>query len=119
MTSSTNISAAILLVWCMATFSATAAPAVVGTAPDISGVIKGGTPIQRIATGYKGLDDPIGLRDGTLVFSEPEALRLHHLNTRTGEISVLVAQSNQSHGVTEDAQGRLISAQALDGSTRI
>jgi gluconolactonase len=94
-------------------------PVAAGTATDIPGVVKGGTPIERIVTGYKGLDDPIGLKDGTLVFSEPEALRLHHLNTRTGEVSVLVAQSNESHGVTEDAQGRLISAQAWDGSTRI
>jgi gluconolactonase len=34
-------------------------------------------------------------------------------------VSVLVADSNESHGVTEDAKGRLISAQAWDGSTRI
>lgn len=95
------------------------APAVVGAATQIPGVVKGGSPIQRIVTGYKGLDDPIGLRDGTLVFSEPEGLRLHRLNTQTNEDSVLVAQSNESHGVTQDSEGRLISAQAWDGSTRI
>jgi len=95
------------------------APAVVGAAVDIPGVVKGGTPIERILTGYNGLDDPIGLTDGTLVFSEPEARRLHTMNTRTNEVSVLVADSNESHGVTEDARGRLISAQAWDGSTRI
>src|SRR5258706_15862058 len=96
-----------------------AAPAVVGAATEIPGVVKGGSPIQRILQGYKGLDDPIGLRDGTLVFSEPDARRLHRLNTRTNEASVLVADSNESHGVTEGAQGRLISAQAWYGSTRI
>jgi gluconolactonase len=74
------------------------APALVGTANEIPGVVKGG---------------------GTLVFSEPDGLRIHRLNPRTDEVSVLVAQSNESHGVTEDAQGRLISAQAWDGSTRI
>jgi hypothetical protein len=88
------------------------APAVAGAAGDIPGVVKGGTPIQRILTGYDGLDDPIGLSDGTLVFSEPGARRLHRLNTRTNEASVLVAESNESHGVTEAARGRLISAQA-------
>jgi gluconolactonase len=41
------------------------------------------------------------------------------LNPRTNEVSVLVADSNESHGVTEDARGRLISAQAWYGSTRI
>jgi gluconolactonase len=95
------------------------APAVVGTAVDIPGVVKGGTPIERILTGYDGLDDPIGLTDGTLVFSEPGARRLHRLNPRTNEVSVLVADSNESHGVTQDSKGRLISAQAWEGSTRI
>src|ERR1051325_7103644 len=95
------------------------APAVAGAAVEIPGVVKGGTPIERILTGYDGLDDPIGLTDGTLVFSEPATRRLHRLNPRTNEVSVLVADSNESHGVTEDARGRLISAQAWDGSTRI
>lgn len=94
-------------------------PAVVGAATEIPGVVKGGSPIERILQGYKGLDDPIGLRDGTLVFSEPDGRRLHRLNPRTNEVSVLVAQSNESHGVSEDSAGRLISAQAWDGSTRI
>ena len=94
-------------------------PVVAGAAVDIPGVVKGGTPIERILTGYDGLDDPIGLTDGSLVFSEPGARRLHRLNTRTNEASVLVAESNESHGVTEDARRRLISAQAWYGSTRI
>ena len=95
------------------------APAAVGVAVDIPGVVKGGTPIERIQTGFDGLDDPIGLTDGTLVFSEPGARRIHGMNTRTNEVSVLVAESNESHGVTEDSAGRLISAQACAGSTRI
>ena len=95
------------------------APAVVGSAVAIPGVVRGGAPIERILTGFEGLDDPIGLTDGTLVFSEPGARRLHRMNTQTNQASVLVAESNESHGVTEDAKGRLISAQAWDGSTRI
>src|SRR5262245_30978367 len=74
---------------------------VVGTATEIPGVVAGGAPIRRIIEGYKGLDDPIGLMDGTLVFSEPDGLRLHRLNTETDEASVLVADSNESHGVTQ------------------
>jgi gluconolactonase len=98
---------------------ASAAPVAVGTAADIPGVVKGGTTIDRILTGFNGLDDPIGLTDGSLVFSEPGARRIHRLNPATGLVSVLVADSNESHGITEDAKGRLISAQAWDGSTRI
>jgi gluconolactonase len=92
---------------------------VVGAATEIPGVVQGGSGIQRILTGYNGLDDPIGLMDGSLVFAEPDALRLHRLDTETNEVSVLVAESNESHGVSQDSGGRLISAQAWDGSTRI
>jgi gluconolactonase len=113
------VTAAVAVLFAPLYVAAAEAPAVVGAATDIPGVIKGGSPIQRIVTGYKGLDDPIGLKDGSLVFSEPDARRLHRLNTQTGEVSVLVAESNESHGTTQDSQGRLISAQALDGSTRI
>jgi gluconolactonase len=94
-------------------------PAAVGVATDIPDVVEGGTPIERIQTGYQGLDDPIGLTDGTLLFSDPGARRIHQLDTATNEVSVLVAESNESHGVIEDSTGRLISAQAWDGSTRI
>ena len=97
----------------------TTAPAPVGTAVAITGVARAGAPIERIVTGFDGLDDPIGLTDGSLVFSEPGARRIHRLNTTTNAVSVLVADSNESHGVSEDATGRLISAQAWDGSTRI
>jgi gluconolactonase len=93
------------------------APVKVGVATEIAGVVKGGTPIERVLTGFDGLADPIGLTDGTLVFSEPGARRLHRLDKN--QVSVLVAESNESHGVTQDASGRLISAQAWDGSTGI
>src|SRR6185436_18190756 len=86
------IAAALVSLAPLSVFSAPA-PAVVGTATEIPGVVKGGSPIQRIIQGYKGLDDPIGLRDGTLVFSEPDARRLHRLNTQTDAASVLVADS--------------------------
>lgn len=93
--------------------------AVGNVATEIPGIVKAGTPIVRVLAGYDGLDDPIGLVDGSLVFSEPNARRLHRLNTTTNEATVLVANSNESHGVTQDSRGRLISAQAWDGSTRI
>jgi hypothetical protein len=83
-------------------------PVVVGSTTEIPGVVRNGTPIERILTGFNGLDDPIGLTDGSLLFSEPNTRRIHRLNTATNEVSVLVAESNESHGVTEDAKGRLM-----------
>ena len=94
-------------------------PVTMGTATAIPGVVAGGTPIERILTGFDGLDDPIGISDGTILFSEPNARRIHRLDPRTNAVSVLVAESNESHGITEDSKGRLITAQAWDGATRI
>lgn len=94
-------------------------PVTVGSTMDIPGVVKVGTSIERILTGFDGLDDPIGISDGTVLFSEPNARRIHRLNPRTNEVSVLIAESNESHGITEDGKGRLITAQAWDGSTGI
>ena len=84
MTLRTRVAAAAVALVCAAPFYVfgAQAPAVVGAATDIPGVVKSGSPIQRIVTGYKGLDDPIGLVDGSLVFSEPDARRLHRLTRR-------------------------------------
>jgi gluconolactonase len=95
------------------------APVVVGAAPEIPGVVERGSQIHRILEGYDGLDDPLGMADGSLVFAEPGARMLHLLNTETEEVSVLVADSNESHGVNQDSQGHLISVQAWDGSQQV
>ena len=92
---------------------------VVGLTTEIPGVVEEGSEINRILTGFNGLDDPIGLMDGRLLFAEPDGLRIHSLDTATSAVSVLVAESNESHGITQHPDGHLISAQAWDGSTRI
>src|SRR6185295_1923649 len=58
----TKIAVVAVALACLAPLSvfSAPAPAVVGTATEIPGVVKGGSPIQRIIQGYKGLDDPIG-----------------------------------------------------------
>lgn len=94
-------------------------PTVVGWSTAVPGVVEDGAEIVRVIEGYNGLDDPIGLGDGSLLFSEPDALRIHRIDTATDRVSVLVAESNESHGITQHADGHLISAQAWDGSTRI
>ena len=95
------------------------APVVIGYSTAVPGVVEDGSEIYRIVEGYDGLDDPLGLADGSLVFAEPGAGRLHLLNTETDEITVLVADSNESHGVNQDSEGRLISVQAWDGSQQV
>ncbi|MFL2546164.1 MAG: SMP-30/gluconolactonase/LRE family protein [Candidatus Rariloculaceae bacterium] len=92
---------------------------IVGQTTGIPGVVAEGAEIRRILTGYNGLDDPIRLENGSLVFAEPDALKIHSLDPATNEVTVLVAESNESHGISQHADGHLISAQAWDGSTRI
>jgi gluconolactonase len=53
-----------------------------------------------------------------LVFSEPDASRILVLDN-TNHVSTLVEQSNETHGMTWDSNGRLVSAQSRSGQTRI
>jgi hypothetical protein len=105
MTPRTNIAVVAVTLVLLAPFcvACAEAPAVVGTATEIPGVVEGGSPIQRLLEGYKGLDDPIGLTDGTLVFSEA-GWAVHRMNTETSEVPVLVAQSMNPR--RERARGR-------------
>jgi len=87
-------------------------------APDIAGVIKGGTAPQLIAAGLNGADDPVWIPTIGLVFSEPNAnriVRLSDVNTLTTFVGGLHAPL----GMTFDSQGRLISLQSEAGFTSV
>src|SRR5687768_1668054 len=45
-------------------------------APDIAGVVKGGTKVQFIKDGFQGTEGPIGMPDGSLIFTETNANRI-------------------------------------------
>ena len=45
-------------------------------APDIPGVVAGGTRVQVIKDGFQGTEGPISLSDGTLIFAETNASRV-------------------------------------------
>jgi gluconolactonase len=104
--------------WSGRTHSQTPGPAVQLIAPDIPGVIAKGTRVELVRGGLAGADDPIAVPGVGLVFSEPDASRVVVLDANN-RITTLVEQSNESHGMTLDARGRLISAQSRDRQTRI
>ena len=85
-------------------------------APDIAGVIKGGTRPALIATGLQGADDPIWLPGTGLVFSEPRANRVVRLASDDTLIP-FVENLRSPLGMTLDRSGRLISLQSEDGHT--
>src|SRR3989454_10688448 len=60
---------------------------------DIPGIVKAGTKIELVKGGLDGTDDPIGLPDGTTLFTEPPANRIWKID-QTGRISVFRENSN-------------------------
>jgi hypothetical protein len=69
------------------------APAAQMVAPDIPGVVLGGTRVELVQDGLAGADDPIAVPGVGLVFSEPDASRILVLDDKN-HISTLVEQSN-------------------------
>src|SRR5205085_5584471 len=60
---------------------------------DIPGVVKAGTTIQLVKDNLDGTDDPIGLPDGTLLFTEPNANRIFKID-KTGRIATFREHTN-------------------------
>jgi gluconolactonase len=94
------------------------APAVWAQAPanqtvvrDIPGIVKAGTPIVVIKNGLAGADDPIGLPDGSVLFTEPNASRVLKLG-KDGTLSTFLENTYGGLGLSLDSTGRLIQARS-------
>jgi len=109
-----------VLATCMGVSSASAQPApntvVLLPAPDIAGVIKGGTKPEIVARGLKSADDPIWLPNIGLLFTESQGNRVVRLG-ENDQLSTFVGDLHRPLGMTFDAQGRLISLQSEAGFT--
>src|ERR1700748_1524543 len=86
-------------------------------APDIPGVIKGGTMPEVVIKGLTSADDAFWLPNVGIVFSEPRANRIVRLDEHDQPIT-LVGNLHGPLGMTYDAKsGRLISLQTVPGFT--
>src|SRR5215510_6800957 len=85
---------------------------------DIPGIVKAGTKVELVKSGLEGSDDPIGLPDGTTLFTEPPANRIWKID-QAGQISIFRENSNQGLGMSLDSTGRLFSVQSAYGHTGI
>jgi sugar lactone lactonase YvrE len=94
------------------------APATGTVAPAIPGVVAAGTKVEVIKSGFQGTEGPIGLPDGSLIFTETQANRITRINA-DGTTSTFLENTNGSNGLAFDAKGRLISVQTVPGQTRI
>ena len=88
------------------------------TATAIPGVIAAGTKIEVIKSGFSGTEGPIGLPDGSLVFTETQANRITRIDANN-QISTFLENTNGSNGLAFDSKGRLISVQTTPGKTLI
>ena len=83
------------------------------TAPDIPGVVAGGTPVQLIRDLFQSTEGPIAMPDGSLLFTEQDAGdgRLVRID-KDGNISTYLDNTNRTIGLAYDPNGRLIGTQS-------
>jgi gluconolactonase len=96
------------------------APPVVAetTATAIPGVIAAGTKVEVIKSGFTGTEGPIGMADGSLLFTETQANRITRID-KDNNLSTFLENTNGSNGLAVDSKGRLISVQTTPGKTLI
>lgn len=80
--------------------------------PAIDGVVKGGTRIELIKEGFEGTEGPLGLPDGSLLFTETQANRITRI-APDGTISSFLEGSNGSNGLALRKNGEIVSVQTV------
>ncbi|MDO9597372.1 MAG: SMP-30/gluconolactonase/LRE family protein [Azoarcus sp.] len=81
--------------------------------PSIPGVVAAGTRIEFIKEGFKGTEGPIGLSDGSLLFTETQDKRITRI-AADGSTSTYLENSNGSNGLGFAPNGDLITVQVAD-----
>jgi gluconolactonase len=74
--------------------------------------------VVAIKSGFQGTEGPVGMPDGTLIFTETQANRITRI-AADGSTSTFLENTNGSNGLAFDAKGRLISVQTTPGQTKI
>jgi gluconolactonase len=93
-------------------------PPATAKAPAIPGVIAAGTTIELVKYPVEGTEGPVGMPDGSVLFTETRADRITRVDL-LGRTSTYVAKSNGSNGLGFDSRGRLISVQRATGNERV
>jgi len=87
-------------------------------APSIPGVVKEGTKVQFIKDGFQGTEGPIGLPDGSVIFTETNASRITKID-KDGNTSTFLENTNGSNALALDKKARLISVQTTPGQAKV
>ncbi|CAL94958.1 SMP-30/gluconolactonase/LRE family protein [Azoarcus olearius] len=81
--------------------------------PAIPGVVAAGTPIELVREGFKGTEGPIGLPDGSLLFTETQDKRITRI-APDGSVSSFLENSNGANGLGFAPNGDLVAVQVAD-----
>ena len=87
-------------------------PATETVAPGIPGVVAAGTKVTIVKDGFQSSEGPIAMPDGTTLFTEPGASKVHKID-KNGTISVFLENTDRANGLALDSKGRLIATTAL------
>ena len=87
-------------------------PATETVAPAITGVVAAGTKVIVVKDGFQSAEGPVALPDGSLLFTETGASKIHKVD-KNDNITTFLENTNRSNGLGFDSKGRLISVQAL------
>jgi gluconolactonase len=74
------------------------------TTPAIPGVVAAGTPVEVIKEDVGGTEGPIGLPDGSVIYTGSNVINRVALD---GTITPYIAKTNGANGLSMDARGRL------------
>jgi len=83
------------------------------SAPDIPGVVAGGTKVQFIRAELNGTEGVIAMPDGSVLFTEQDADKILRIDP-AGTLSTYLENTNRTVGLAYDPKGRLIGTQSRD-----
>lgn len=93
--------------------AAPARPAAIETvATAIPGVVAAGSKVTIVKDGLQSSEGPIAMPNGTVLFTEPGASKVHQID-KNGTITTFLENTNRSNGLALDSKGRLIATTAL------
>jgi gluconolactonase len=84
----------------------------------IPGVVKAGVTVKAIKSGFTGTEGPIGMPDGSLIFTETQANRITRIDAND-QTSTFLEDANGSNALAWDAKGRLLSVQTTPGKSQV
>jgi gluconolactonase len=86
-------------------------PATETVAPGIPGVVAKGAKVTIVKDGLRSSEGPLAMPDGSVLFTEPGASRVHKID-KSGAITVFLENTNRANGLALDSKGRIIATTA-------